>query len=250
MDAMCAIAGRCSTVFEGSRNDTRHGHVLVVVKPDQTVLVHDADGYQPVAWLTRPESVRVTNDRIIAQDGDQFLEITIHDEHSRAQYPTSDAGTPIGDCPSCEATLVHARGSVSCPDCDTGYSLPHGATVLEESCFECDLPMITVERGRRFDLCLDPRCDPLDERVREAFDREWDCPDCAGTLRVLRRGGLLLGCDRYPECETSFSFPTGVVDGECNCGLPLFKIQSGQRCLDSTCDGTTQNQSSLPAAGT
>jgi DNA topoisomerase-1 len=28
------IAGRCTTVFEGSRERTQHGDALVVVKPD------------------------------------------------------------------------------------------------------------------------------------------------------------------------------------------------------------------------
>jgi DNA topoisomerase-1 len=30
------IAGRCTTVFEGTREQQQHGDVLVVVKPDST----------------------------------------------------------------------------------------------------------------------------------------------------------------------------------------------------------------------
>ncbi|MFB6301383.1 MAG: hypothetical protein ABEH78_00760, partial [Haloferacaceae archaeon] len=47
------LAGECTVRFEGSRERTQRGHVIVVIKPDRTTLVHDADGYQPAAWLTR-----------------------------------------------------------------------------------------------------------------------------------------------------------------------------------------------------
>lgn len=229
------VAGRCRTVFEGTREQTQHGDVLVVVKPDQTVLVHDEDGYQPIAWLTRPQSVTVAGDTILARDGDQSLEVTIEEEYDRVQYPTSSAGIPVGDCPDCDSNLVRTRGTVTCPDCDRGHSLPSGAVLLEESCSECGLPRIRVERGASFVVCLDASCESLDERVRAAFDREWSCPDCDGDLRVLRRGGLLLGCENYPECDRGFSFPQGIHDGTCECGLPRFERSSGQRCLDREC---------------
>jgi DNA topoisomerase-1 len=228
------IAGRCTTTFEGARTSRQYGDVLVVVKPDRTVLVHDADGYQPVAWLTRPESVTVGADVVTARDGDQVLDVTVHDTRARAQYSVSEAGVPVGDCPDCGSTLVRARGSVSCPDCGE-YPLPSGGAVLETSC-ECGLPQIRVERGEVFECCLDPDCGPLDELVRGTFDREWDCPDCGGDLRVLRRGGLLLGCENYPDCDTGYAFPDGVHDGACGCGLPVFETATGRRCLDTTCE--------------
>jgi len=241
-DCAHVIAGRCTTTFEGARASRQHGDVLVVVKPDRTVLVHDADGYQPVAWLTRPESVTVSTDTVTARDGDQSLEVTIHDAHARAQYPTSEAGVPVGDCSDCGRTLVRARGSVSCSDCGE-YPLPSGATVLDDACKDCGLPEIRVERGAVFECCLDPACDPLDERVRAAFDREWDCPECGGDLRVLRRGGLILGCENYPDCESGYAFPDGVHDGDCGCGLPAFETTTGRRCLDSACTGRATAQS-------
>jgi DNA topoisomerase-1 len=236
-DSTHVIAGTCTTTFEGEGRDRRqHGEVLVVVKPDGTTLVHDADGYQPVAWLTRPESVTVGTDSVIARDADQSLQVTVHDAHLRGQYPTTDAGIPVGDCPDCGETLVRARGVVSCVGCDNRYGLPSGATVLDETCGECDLPQMRVELGRSFSVCLDRDCDPLDERVRTAFDREWACPECSGDLRVLRRGGLLLGCEHYPDCETGFAFPDGTHDGTCDCGLPVFDTASGRRCLDGACE--------------
>jgi len=231
------IAGRCTTTFEGARDRHQHGDVVVLVKPDNTVLVHDADGYQPVAWLTRPESVTVTDERVTATDGDQFLAVEVHDTHNWGRHPTSMAGLPVGDCPDCGAQLVRSGGEVSCPSCGS-YSLPRSATVLEETCEKCGLPRIRVERGATFVVCLDRACESLDERVRAAFDREWDCPDCGGDLRVLRRGGLLLGCEEYPDCETGFAFPEGVHDGACDCGLPAFETPTGRRCLDSGCAET------------
>jgi len=239
------IAGRCTTTFQGTRDRTQHGDVLVVVKPDGTVLVHDALGYQPAAWLTRAEAVSVTDDAVTARDGDQFLEVAIHDVHARARYPTSDAGVPVGECPDCEATLVRARGDVTCPGCGNRLSIPADATVLEETCGECGLPRFRVERGASFVVCLDYECESLDERVHAAFDREWDCRECGGDLRVLRKGGLLLGCENYPDCEAGYAFPEGVHDGECACGLPAFETASGRCCLDSRCEGAIES-SPLP----
>ncbi|MEF8883041.1 MAG: hypothetical protein V5A34_11025, partial [Halapricum sp.] len=57
---------------------------------------------------------------------------------------------------------------------------------------------------------------------------------------VLRRGGLLAGCEHYPDCDTGFAFPAGTVVGECDCGLPLFETSTGQRCLDATCQAWTE----------
>jgi len=229
------IAGRCTTVFEGTREQEQHGDAIVLVKPDGTVLVHDASGYQPVAWLTRAETVTITPDTIAARDGGQSLTVTVHEASARGRYRTSDAGIPVGSCPDCDASLVRSRGTVSCPDCGDEYSIPSDATVLENTCGDCGLPRFRAERGDSFVVCLDYDCESLDDRVREAFDREFDCPECGSDLRVLRRGGLLLGCDAYPDCETSYSFPDGSHDGTCGCGLPVFETASGRRCLDSGC---------------
>ena len=72
--------------------------------------------------------------------------------------------------------------------------------------------------------------------MREAFDRAWDCPDCGSDLRIVRRGGLLAGCDAYPDCETAFAVPEGVVAGACDCGLPSFAVGDDVRCLDAACE--------------
>jgi len=202
------IAGTCTTTFDGTGRDRRqHGEVLVVVKPDGTTLVHDADGYQPVAWLTRPESVTVGTETVTAVDGDERLSVELHETHVRGQYPTTDAGVPVGAC-ACGAQLVRARGAVSCPGCGDRYGLPAGATVVNENCSECGLPRVRVERGTTFVVCLDRNCESVDERVRAAFDCEWDCPDCGADLRVLRRGGLM------PVVSVRATFSSGTSAGK------------------------------------
>ncbi|AGN02193.1 hypothetical protein L593_11240 [Salinarchaeum sp. Harcht-Bsk1] len=291
-DAIRVLSGDCTVVADGDRREERRGNVCVVIKPDNTVLVHDADGYQPVAWLTRAEAVscsraseggrptaprtitgrptrdvsggnpaggRETNDAhaaapgtgggtpvgdsieagaaftVDARDGDERLRVVAHTEDGYASYPTTRAGHPVGECPDCEGTLVRSGRSVSCIGCGDRFGLPDGATVRRERC-SCGLPRLRVERGAPLDVCLDRDCDPLLDAVEERFDREWDCPECGADLRVIQRGGLLLGCDAYPDCETSFGIPTGTVVDDCACGLPVFELASGRRCLDSACE--------------
>jgi DNA topoisomerase-1 len=109
--------------------------------------------------------------------------------------------------------------------------------VTDATCDDCGLPKIRVERGEPFHLCLDPACDPMEEAVSDRFDEVWDCPDCEGDLRVRSAPGrVYLGCENYPDCETTFSFPAGVVVDECDCGLPVFETAAGLGCLDGTCE--------------
>lgn len=240
-ELMRVFAGECTTTFEGPNDRTQRGRVVTVLKPDRTVLVHDADGYQPVAWLTRPDSVTVEEDddgfSILARADDQRLRVVSNRDHTTWEAPAGEAGIPVGDCPSCSGPLVRVRGEVTCLDCSDRYGLPAGATVLESACPDCGLPTMRVERGAVFELCVDYACEPLADAVRDRFDREWDCPDCASPLRVINsEGRLFLGCDRYPECETTLSIPSGVAVGECDCGLPTFSTASGERCIDGTCE--------------
>jgi DNA topoisomerase-1 len=173
-DGTRVMAGECTTVFEGTREREQRGDVLVVVKPDNTVLVHDAAGYQPVAWLTRAESVAVDDGTVTARDGEELLRVVAHEEHGSARFPASNAGVPVADCPDCTGTLVRSRGDVACTDCEADYGLPTDATVTGGRCSDCGLPTMRVERGRAFELCIDRDCDSLDDRVKSAFDRVWD----------------------------------------------------------------------------
>ena len=247
------VAGDCTMEFTGTGASDRveRGRVVALVKPDRTVLVHDADGYQPAAWLTRPETTFVERDPLVvtATDGDRRLRLTVHEATLDVEVPASDAGVPVGTCPDCtvdddtvddgssggEGVLVRARGAVHCTDCGERYGLPAGATVLDSTC-GCGLPTCRVTRGAEFEVCIDRECESLDDRVREAFDRAWDCPECGDDLRILRRGGLIAGCAAYPDCETGFAVPNGLAVGTCGCGLPTFETAGGERCLDATCD--------------
>jgi DNA topoisomerase-1 len=232
------IAGDCTAEFEGSRSRTQRGHVVCLVKPDDTVLVHDADGYQPVAWLTRPEELTVGTDpsTVTARDGDQRLEVRLHREHGRADYPASPAGVPVGRGAG-DAPLVRVRGSVVNTDTGRSYGLPAGATVTDATC-DCGLPLARVRRGATFRVCVDRSCDPLEAAVAEAFDREWDCPGCGAGLRVGRgRRGVRATCPT-DGCDTAYGVPDGRLAGTCDCGLPAFRGADGRRCLDAACERT------------
>ena len=243
------LAGDCTVRFDGDDDREERGAVVVVAKPDNTVLVHDREGYRPVAWLTRADAVSVSPGPAgfaleAVRDGDR-LYVTCHAEHGHATFPASRAGTPVGDCPDCGGALVRTAGAVACLSCDATYGIPRDATMLDERCASCGLPRMRVARGAAFDLCIDRACESLDDRVTERFDRAWTCPACGGDLLVLRRGGLIAGCEGYPECETGFSIPAGTVDGACpECALPVFDTGGERRCLDATCPGPTS-----PVAG-
>ncbi|WP_224448371.1 endonuclease NucS domain-containing protein [Haloprofundus salilacus] len=178
-EEMRLFAGDCTPTFEGAREQTQRGHVVVLVKPDGTVLVHDADGYQPVAWLTRADAVTVEADEsgfaVTARTDDQTLRIVSNTATGRASYPTTSAGIPVGGCPDCGGALIQTGGDVRCLDCEATYSLPAGAAVLAgcddypacdmaftipagvvvDDC-DCGLPVFETARGRR---CLDGTCE-------------------------------------------------------------------------------------------
>ena len=244
-DTIRVLSGDCTVLLDGADREEYRGRVTTLVKPDNTVLVHDVDGYQPVAWLTRADSVtsdRRDGFRLVARKGQQVLRLAAHDQDGFAAYPATAAGRPLGDCPvdDCTGVLVRTDASaVGCVDCGDRYGVPADATIREERC-SCGLPRMRVERGLAFDVCIDRECESLDEAVHRAFDREWSCPDCESDLLILRRGGLIAGCERYPDCETGFVVPRGVVDGTCACGLPAFDTGSTRRCLDATCERTLE----------
>lgn len=230
------LAGECTTEYQGrsaAEDHTQRGRVVVVHKPDDTVLVHDAEGYQPVAWLTRADAVyrEQTEDgpALVAVKDDERLRVQGHGVE-QLELRGTGAGKPVGTCPDCRSLLVRARGAVTCLDCETEHGLPRDAAVLDSAC-ECGLPKMTVERGERFELCVDRTCENLDEAIRERFDREWSCPDCEGDLRVLREGALFLGCENYPDCDASFALPKKRVEGTCECGLPQVGSGDDAQCL-------------------
>lgn len=227
------IAGDCTTTFESpDRTDETRGRVVCLRKADDTVLVHDTTGYQPVAWLTRPETAIVAGSppTLEARDGDSRLRVLFHDVSLDTRLPASPAGTPVGPCPDCSGALVHHASTLSCTDCSREHGLPNGATVLDEAC-TCGLPRVVVVRGDRFEVCADRTCAPLDDKIQARFD----CPDCGDDLRVVRAGGLWLGCDASPDCSVSFAVPDAELGEACDCGLPTVVAGDETRCLDTGC---------------
>lgn len=238
------LAGDCTVRFEDGEETVREerGAVLAIVKPDDTVLVHDNEGYRPAAWLTRADGVstRTTDGTpvIDATDGDRRLVVTCHDEEAFGRHPLTGVGPSAGGCPDCGGPLVRTPTAVECLGCHDRYGIPRDASLQDTDCETCGLPTMRVERGDAFTVCVDRGCESLDERVRDRFDRAWGCPACGSSLRILRRGGLIAGCDRYPDCDTAFQLPQGMHDADCEeCGLPAFTTDSGRRCLDAACAG-------------
>lgn len=230
------FAGTCSIVYEGEAETRQRGTVLTIVKPDNTVLVHDATGYQPAAWLTRPETVEITRDEgfeIVATADEQRLSVRSVDPHGDTQYPISPAGSTVGTCPDCEGALVRAGGAVVCIGCFTRWPLPHDATVAETCCPTCSLPTMVLRRGAEFRVCLDGTCDSLASRVSDQFDGRWSCPTCGGAMVIEREGPLHLAC---AVCERRHAVPTGLIVGRCSCGLPRFETPRTEHCLDTDCD--------------
>ena len=236
------LAGDCHIEVDIEDSLQYRGQVLVVVKPDNTILVHDIDGYQPVAWMTRAD--QVTHDpetgTITAVDGDRWLEIQQVSTLLDRQLPGTSAGKPLGECPDCGGQLVNAHPQVHCVSCRNQYTLPAAANIVDERC-SCGLPQMTIEHGDQFTLCIDRDCEPMEEVIGAQFNGTWACPDdtCTGSLHVIRRRNLLLACNAYPECDVAYRLPAGVVDGHCGCGLPRFTEGNGSRCLDASCETRT-----------
>lgn len=234
-DAIRVIAGRCTIRHEADEQTESEGEVVVLVKPDNTVLVHDVSGYRPAGWLTRADSVQVSLSEgrfdLRAYSGEEVLQVTGEDP-SVAEFPATTAGPSVGTCPACGETMVSAAGEVTCLGCGAAYTLPRNATVTDTTCEACGLPTISVTRGTDLTVCLDRECGSLDAAVREEFGGEWNCPTCGTGLEIARARTLGAQC---PTCETHYPIPDGTVVGTCSCGLPWFETDHGGRCLDPGC---------------
>ncbi len=239
-ETLDVYAGYCTTRFTTARGrdsgepDQRlhRGRVVAVRKPDDTVLVHDADGYQPVAWLTRPSEVWVDETptapcgdpetsgdqsvtasaeptdtdaadgvELVAIDGDERLTVRFDPEPAVTRHVVTAAGAPAGDC-HCGGELVTTSGEVHCLDCAASYAVPRGGQVVDATCEACGLPELSVERGEQFRVCLDRDCQPLVAAV--ASDRGTDrrCLDAACSHdgpTSETTDGPVIGTESVPE---------------------------------------------------
>lgn len=234
-DSIRVFAGQCTVTHVADDRTSQTGEVLVVVKPDNTVLVHDESGYRPAGWLTRADTIRLSRKdgalELRASKGDEELSVTA-EETSAAVFPVTTAGSPVGTCPDCGGTMVRGAGTVTCLDCGEDYRLPRDAAVTENTCEDCGLPTISVTRGTTIEVCLDRECHSIDDAVADRFDGEWRCPTCGTPLSIERERALVATC---PSCEEGYAIPTGEVVGTCECGLPWFETEHGGRCLDPSC---------------
>lgn len=242
------FAGDCTVTYQGESETVQRGTVVTLVKPDNTVLVHDADGYQPAAWLTRAQSVQLSGDgtgfALTALSDGAELRIRSHQGEARTSFPASPAGSEVGGCPDCGCVLVRSAGAIICTGCLSRWGLPRDATLTDETCLQCGLPQISVERGAKFRVCVDSACDPLDSAVAERFDGAWACPDCSVPMTIERAGTLQAVCE---VCGADHTIPAGSNVGSCACGLPAFETARGKRCLDSGCGEQTGGRTGEPA---
>jgi DNA topoisomerase I len=109
-DTIRVFAGDCTITTDEDTKQRRRGEVVAVLKPDDTLLVHDVDGYQPVEWLTRAETAHATLDgdtfTLVAATSDRRLRVDCHTCYSISRFPGSKAGIPVGTCPHCDGALT------------------------------------------------------------------------------------------------------------------------------------------------
>lgn len=157
-DQIRVFAGECTAEYKGACSRVR-GRVVVLIKPDDTVLVHDTEGYSPAVWLTQPGSLDIDSGdpRITAVEGDQRLVVRFHELEARTAYAASVAGIPVGPASERAGAFVRRRGCVV--DRTTGhrYALPMGGVVLGARC-GCGLPLVRVECETE-PQCLDTDCE-------------------------------------------------------------------------------------------
>ncbi|MEM2839393.1 MAG: DNA topoisomerase I [Thermoplasmata archaeon] len=162
----------------------------------------------------------------------------------------------LGKCPTCgtgELAVIRMRGGkrfIGCsnyPECRTAYPVPAMGHIEPTGnvCSYCKAPVVRVpEKGPKASpMCINPKC----ESRLKASDMG-KCVNCGARLRLVfsARGKRFLGCERYPDCKTTYPLPQkgGVIfSGEhCKiCGAPIIKIISKGRhpwtlCANIKCD--------------
>jgi len=195
------FAGDRTTVFEGADRAARQrGHAVVLVKPDDTVLVRDAAGYRPVAWLTRSGALTVERPgdspttvpdadggehgestaaaspaavRPVARDDDRRLRVAVSSPADGARYPVGEAGVPVAD------GYGRRRGAVIALDGGERYPLPTGASALD-TCYDCRAPRIRAERGVVAEIRVDRSCEP----PTRSSARPWTASSTVRTARA------------------------------------------------------------------
>ncbi len=147
----------------------------------------------------------------------------------------SETAVTVGHCKKCGGSLRHIDNVIAC-DCGAIYKLPAGADLTRTMC-SCGLPKFKLKL-LGVDVCVDRSCENMDALIAAAFANcKFTCPRCGSSLTVVRRRGLVVGCERYYDgCKTAFLLPANAsVTGRCACGLPRLQLKTKARCLDTTC---------------
>ncbi|MGZ4901740.1 MAG: DEAD/DEAH box helicase [Halobacteriota archaeon] len=147
----------------------------------------------------------------------------------------NESAITIGHCKRCGGSLRHVDNVIAC-DCGVVYKLPAGADLTDRKC-ACGLPKFKLKL-LGIDVCVDRQCENMDAIIAAAFvTRKFTCPRCGGPLTVVRRKGLIVGCERYYDgCKTAFLLPSNAtITGRCTCGLPRLQLKTKARCLDTSC---------------
>jgi len=167
----------------------------------------------------------------------------------------------LGKCPKCgkgEMMIIRLRGGnrfIGCsnyPECNANFPVPAMGHIepTSEICGKCNSPMVrTPERGKKAgNICINPECE--ENRRNNVMG---NCPTCGGGLRLIfsSRGKRFLGCEKYPDCRTTFPLPQkGGLEyagkGCDACGAPIVKIiTKGRRpwilCVNPECPSKKGN---------
>jgi len=148
---------------------------------------------------------------------------------------TREPALSIGRCKCCGGSLRRIENVITC-DCGVVYKLPNGVELAQNPC-SCGLPKFKLKLFG-VDVCVDRQCENMDEVIGRQFAAsDFTCPKCGGPLIVVRRKGLIAGCERYYEgCKTAFLLPpNATIIGRCACGLPRLQLKIKARCLDTKC---------------
>jgi len=175
----------------------------------------------------------------------------------------------LGKCPTCgtgDLAIIRMRGGkrfIGCsnyPDCATAYPVPAMGHIEPTGnvCSYCKAPVVKVpEKGPNAPpMCINPKC----ESRLKASDMG-KCINCGARLRLVfsARGKRFLGCERYPDCKTTYPLPQkgGVIfTGEhCKtCGAPIIKIISKGRqpwtlCANINCESKKSSSEKAKDSG-
>ncbi|MDD1721408.1 MAG: DEAD/DEAH box helicase [Euryarchaeota archaeon] len=192
-------------------------------------LVEESIGTSNTApQVSRPRDPRLVESSIHSPAGNSVAKSDLEND-------TNEPAATVGHCKRCGGSLRRVDNVITC-QCGVIYKLPAGADLAHTTC-SCGLPKFKLKL-LGVDVCVDRQCENMDDIIAAAFaNHKFTCPRCESSLTVVRRRGLIVGCERYYDgCKTAFLLPANAsITGRCTCGLPRLQLKTKARCLDTTC---------------